>query len=245
MTDMAFRADLLLQPQAESSGGTETAKQNERAMRRLASLGELTGGIAHDLRNILAIVESGLRLAERKADQPESVRAFIAAAREGVDRGVELISQLLVFADDKEPNLQVRDLNELVSSSAPFLRYGAGVGVRVRLELGSDIPSCLIDPAMFDAAVLNLLLNARDAMPGGGEICIGAARRDGLCARRASAGNVRPSSRQGPRLRHATGRSAKGAGPVLHDQGRGRHRNGVSAGAHFHADGRRPFEHCQ
>ncbi|WP_284201095.1 histidine kinase dimerization/phospho-acceptor domain-containing protein, partial [Sinorhizobium fredii] len=125
MTDMAFRAERLLQRQAESSGGAQTAEQRQRAIRRLASLGEMTGGIAHDLRNILAIVESGLRLAERKADQPESVRAFIAAAREGVARGVELISQLLAFADDREPNLQVRDLNELVSFSAPFLRYGA------------------------------------------------------------------------------------------------------------------------
>ncbi|TCN18042.1 two-component system sensor histidine kinase NtrB [Sinorhizobium americanum] len=175
MTEMAFRADLL-QSQAESSGGTQNAEHNERAIHRLASLGEMTGGIAHDLRNILAIVESGLRLAERRADQPESVRASIAAAREGVDRGVELISQLLAFADHREPNLQVRDLNELVSSSGPFLRYGAGSGVRVRLELGSDIPSCLMDPALFDAAVLNLVLNARDAMPGGGEIWIGTER---------------------------------------------------------------------
>lgn len=68
--------------------------------------------------------------------------------------------------------LQKRDLNELVSSSGTFLRYGAGPGVRVRLELDSDIPNCLIDPALLDAAVLNLVLNARDAMPGGGEILI-------------------------------------------------------------------------
>lgn len=176
MTDMAIRADPLLQAQTESSGGTLAVEQRERAMRRLVSLGEMTGGIAHDLRNILTIVESGLRLAEREADQPESVRAYIAAAREGADRGVELISQLLAFADHRELDLQVRDLNELVSSSGPFLRYGAGPGVRVRFELGSDIPSCLIDPALFDAAVLNLVLNARDAMPGGGEICIGTER---------------------------------------------------------------------
>lgn len=175
MTEMAFRAHLL-QSQAESSGGTQTAKQNERAIRRLATLGEMTGGIAHDLRNILAIVESGLRLAERRADQPESVRACITAAREGVDRGVELISQLLAFAEHRELDLQVRNLNDLVSSSGPFLRYGAGPDVRVRFELGADVPSCQIDPALFDAAVLNLVLNARDAMPGGGEICIGTER---------------------------------------------------------------------
>ncbi|MDW9973036.1 two-component sensor histidine kinase [Sinorhizobium meliloti] len=176
MTDMAFRADLLLQPHVESSGGTQTAGQHESAMRRLASLGEMTGGIAHDLRNILAIVDSGLRLAERKADQPESVRAYIAAAREGVARGVELISQLLAFANRRELDLQMRDLNACVSSSAPFLRYGAGPGVRLGFELGSDIPSCLIDPTMLEAAVLNLVLNARDAMPGGGEISIGTER---------------------------------------------------------------------
>ncbi|WP_324765214.1 ATP-binding protein (plasmid) [Sinorhizobium meliloti] len=174
MTDTAFRADL--QPQAGSSGGTVAAKQREGAMRRLDSLGEMTGGIAHDLRNILAIVDSGLRLAARRADQPESVRAYIAAAQEGVDRGVALITQLLAFADHRELDLRVRDLNACVSAAAPFLRYGAGPDVRVRFELGCDVPSCQIEPTLFDAAVLNLVLNARDAMPGGGEICIGTER---------------------------------------------------------------------
>ncbi|PDT43697.1 two-component sensor histidine kinase [Sinorhizobium fredii] len=172
MTNMAFRDESLVQSQAERSGDTQAARQRERATRRLASLGEMTGGIAHDLRNILAVIESGLRLAERKADRPESVRAYIAAAREGIDRGVELTSQLLDFADDKEPDLQARDLNELVNSSEPFLKYGAGPNVRIRLELGSDVPNCLVDPTLFDTAVLNLVLNARDAMPGGGEIWI-------------------------------------------------------------------------
>lgn len=172
MTNIAFREEFLVRSQAERSGGTQEARQRERAMRRLASLGEMTGGIAHDLRNILAVIESGLRLAERKADRPESVRAYIAAAREGVARGVELTSQLLDFADDKEPDAQTRDLNELVNSSEPFLKYGAGPNVRVRLELGSDVPNCLVDPTLFDAAVLNLVLNARDSMPGGGEVCI-------------------------------------------------------------------------
>ena len=183
MTDMAFREELLVHQQAESSGGTQTAKQNERAIRRLAFLGEMTGGICHDLRNILAVIDSGLRLAERKADRPESVRAYIAAAREGIDRGVELTSQLLDFADNKEPGIQARDLNELVNSSEPFLKYGAGPNIRIRLELGSDVPKCLVDPTLFDTAVLNLVLNARDAMPGGGEIWIGTERLvDADCA---------------------------------------------------------------
>ncbi|MGO4568934.1 ATP-binding protein [Rhizobium sp. 2YAF20] len=172
MADMAFPNEISLQSEAEHSGRTGATQQRGGAVHRLASLGEMTGGIVHDFRNLLTIIESGLRLAERKADQPESVRACIAAAREGVDRGVELTSQLLDFANDKESDVQARDLNELVRSFEPLLRYGAGADIRVRLELGSDVPNCLVDPTLFDAAVLNLVLNARDSMPSGGEICI-------------------------------------------------------------------------
>jgi len=173
---VAFPKEIFLQSQAEPSGRTQADQQRERAMHRLASLGEMTGGIAHDFRNLLAVIESGLRLAERKADQPESVRTYLSAAREGVDRGVELASQLLDFANYKELVVQAHDLNELVRSFEPFLRYGAGPNIRVRLALGSDLPSCQIDPSLFDAAVLNLVFNARDAMPGGGEIWIATER---------------------------------------------------------------------
>lgn len=145
-------------------------EQRERATRRLAALGEMTGGIAHDFRNLLAVIQSGLGLAERRADAPESVRPYIAAAREGIDRGIELTSQLLAFAKHQELDAHAGNLNEFLKSFAPLLRYGAGPDVRVKLELGSDVPDCLIDPALFDAAVLNLVINARDAMPGGGEI---------------------------------------------------------------------------
>ncbi len=157
MADLAFPEEILLRSQAEPSGCPQAGQKRERAMHRLASLGEMTGGIAHDFRNLLAVIESGLRLAERKADQPESVRTYLSAAREGVDRGVELASQLLDFANCKELVIQPHDLNELVKSSEPFLRYGAGPNIRVRLALGSDVPRCQIDPSLFDAAVLNLV----------------------------------------------------------------------------------------
>ncbi len=178
MADLAFPEEILLRSQAEPSGCPQAGQKRERAMHRLASLGEMTGGIAHDFRNLLAVIESGLRLAERKADQPESVRTYLSAAREGVDRGVELASQLLDFANCKELVIQPHDLNELVKSSEPFLRYGAGPNIRVRLALGSDVPRCQIDPSLFDAAVLNLVFNARDAMPSGGEIWIATERLD-------------------------------------------------------------------
>ncbi|MER9344117.1 ATP-binding protein [Mesorhizobium sp. M0601] len=146
------------------------AEQRERATLRLAALGEMTGGIAHDFRNLLAVIESGLGLAARRAEAPESVRAYIAAAREGIDRGIELTSQLLAFAKHQDLDTHAGNLNEFLRSFEPFLKYGAGPDVRIKLELGSDVPDCLIDPALFDSAVLNLVMNARDAMPNGGEI---------------------------------------------------------------------------
>lgn len=148
------------------------AEQRERATHRLAALGEMTGGVAHDFRNLLAVIESGLGLAERRADEPERVRAYIAAAREGINRGIELTSLLLAFAKHQEVEIHAGNLNEFLASFEPFLRYGAGPDVRVKLELGPDVPDCLIDPALFDTAVLNLVMNARDAMPSGGEIRI-------------------------------------------------------------------------
>jgi signal transduction histidine kinase len=152
--------------------------QRGRATNRLAALGEMTGGIAHDFRNLLAVIESGLRLAESGADEPDKARAYIAAAREGVDRGIELTSELLAFAKHQELNAHAGDPNEFLRIFEPFLRYGAGPNVRVKLELGSNIPDCLIDPPLFDAAVLNLVVNARDAMPNGGEIRIVTERLD-------------------------------------------------------------------
>jgi signal transduction histidine kinase len=143
-----------------------------RATRRLAVLGEMTGGIAHDFRNILAIIESGLRLAEKHCDRPEKMRVFIAGAREGVDRGLKLTSELLTFAKQGKLEPHATNVNELLKTLELFLQYGAGSEIRVVFQLASGIPKCLIDPAQFSAAVLNLVVNARDAMPTGGEIQI-------------------------------------------------------------------------
>lgn len=146
------------------------------ALQRLAALGELTSGISHDFRNLLAVIDSGLRLAERNSDEPERMRYYLAAAREGIARGVELTSQLLDFAKHHELETHAADVNEFLRQFEPLLRYGAGPRNRIVLELASDLPKCTIDPALFDAAVLNLVVNARDAMTDGGEIQIATAR---------------------------------------------------------------------
>jgi signal transduction histidine kinase len=111
-----------------------------------------TGGFAHDFRNILAIIESGLRLAEKSAEAPEQVRACIEGAKEGVDRGLQLISQLLTFAKQQEFDLRAADANEVLRNFELLLKYGAGPAIRLIFELAPDIPAL----AFFQEAAATL-----------------------------------------------------------------------------------------
>jgi signal transduction histidine kinase len=151
-------------------------EQRFEIMRRFAALGEMAGGIVHDFRNVLAVVESGLKLAERNAGEPDTVRASIAGAREGLDHGLNLTSQLLAFAKLPTLNPQSEDANKLLSGLERLLSYAAGPGVRMVLHLAPSLPKCRIEPSQFSAAVLNLVLNARDAMPNGGEVRVSTER---------------------------------------------------------------------
>jgi signal transduction histidine kinase len=172
-------------------GERPAAELRAYASQRLAALGEMTGGIAHDFRNLLAAIESGLRLAEKSSEQPEKVRFYLAAAREGINRGVTLTSELLAFAKQQELEARAADVNELLRNLELLLKYSAGPETRIVLELGSDVPKCLIAPSQFDAAVLNLVVNARDAMPHGGEVRISTER---WVAQTAISGSPAPGS---------------------------------------------------
>jgi signal transduction histidine kinase len=150
----------------------EDQRRSVRLTQRLTALGEMTAGIVHDLRNVLAVIDAGLSLAEKNANDPEKVRAYIAKAREAVGRRTKAISQLLNFAADKEIETRPGDMNSLIEKLAPFLEYGAGPGVRLTFDLAQGLPECRIDAAQFSSAILNLVTNARDAMPNGGDILI-------------------------------------------------------------------------
>jgi signal transduction histidine kinase len=146
--------------------------RSARAVQKISALGEMTGGIAHDFRNILAIVAGGLRVAEDNAGDPAKLAAALAAARDGVERGTRMISRLLAFASQHELKAGPEDVNAVLEKLRMFLEYGAGSGNNLILDLASDLPKCLVDPPQFNAAILNLVVNARDAMPEGGTIRI-------------------------------------------------------------------------
>ena len=153
-----------------------TSDQGARAAQRLCTLGEMTAEIVHDFRNILAIIGSSLTLAERHSGDAERIHTFIDRAQDGVRRGTKLTDQLLAFAKEPGPVTGVENLNECLKKLELFLQSGVGPEIRIVLQLAPDISRCLIDQAQFNAAVLNLVVNARDALPTGGTIDISTER---------------------------------------------------------------------
>lgn len=150
----------------------DARERGMRAARRLTILGEMTGGIVHDFRNILAVIEAGLRLAADNVDDPEKVRSCIAAMHDGVGRGQKMTSRLLAFASAEDFQADARNVNDLLRNLEIVLKYAAGPAIGINLQLDPAALDCRIEPSPFNAAILNLVINARDAMPGGGVIRI-------------------------------------------------------------------------
>ncbi len=143
-----------------------------RQAQKMEAVGQLTGGIAHELNNILMVITGTIEiLAEAVADRPE-LAAIAKMVDEAAERGADLTQRLLAFAR-KQP-LQPRevDVNSLVMEAANLLRPKLGEHVEVHMALAGDTSRALIDPRQLTNAILNLALNARDAMPDGGKLTI-------------------------------------------------------------------------
>lgn len=161
---------------AQSADEPSRAEKSASAAHRLLILGEMTAGIAHDFRNILAIIDSSLRLISALPSELDRLGFFVAGAREGVERGFNLTSQLLDFAKQLELPSRALDVNDLLNQLDRLLKYSADPAIRLVLDLGANIPRCDFDPTQFSAGIINLVLNARDAMPHGGTIRISTTR---------------------------------------------------------------------
>ena len=143
-----------------------------RQAQKMDAVGRLTGGVAHDLNNILTVITGTVEmLAEAVADRPQ-LAAIAKIIDEAAARGAELTQRLLAFAR-KQP-LQPRevDVNSLVMHTARQMRQTLGEGVEIRMTLGGYVARALIDPSQLTNAILGLAANARDAMPDGGRLTI-------------------------------------------------------------------------
>ena len=139
---------------------------------RMEAIGQLTGGIAHDFNNILTAVTGCLEMIARRPDEPERVARLSKNAASAADRGAQLIRQLLTFSRRQNLKPQVIDANALLLEMATLARNVLGETVRLKLDLADTLDRICVDAGELQAAILNLLSNAHDAMPGGGTVII-------------------------------------------------------------------------
>lgn len=143
---------------------------------KMEAVGQLTGGVAHDFNNLLLVLSGNLELA-RDEEDPEERRLLVDAALEASQRGASLVQHLLAFSRRQVLRPEMVDLPERFEALATLLRTTLGERVVLRLELGPDLQRPLVDVAQFESALLNLAINARDAMPAGGRFTVRAGNR--------------------------------------------------------------------
>ena len=143
-----------------------------RQAQKMEALGQITGGIAHDFNNLLTVITGNLDLIRRRAPENEVVQRLATAATHAAKRGADLTGSLLSFARKQALHPELVDVNALVRDFAQLLRRAAGETVTLELDLAADPSASYADAAHFQSALLNLVINARDAMPGGGRLSI-------------------------------------------------------------------------
>ncbi len=142
--------------------------------RRLDAIGQLTGGIAHDFNNLLTVISGNLQLLEADMADRADARATIESALRAVDRGSNLTRRLLAFARRQPLQPRAVAIKPLLDELGHMLRRTLGEMVSIRIECVSGIADVYADANELDTALVNLALNARDAMPRGGELVISA-----------------------------------------------------------------------
>jgi PAS domain S-box-containing protein len=158
-------------------GEIQERKQIEEALRqaqKMEAIGQLTGGIAHDFNNMLQGIAGSLEMMQRRIDQQRAGEAarFVEAARKTVDRAAALTNRLLAFARRQALQPKPVEPNALIDNLAELIRRTVGPGVEVELSVGESVWNVLCDPNQLENVLLNLAINARDAMPDGGRLTI-------------------------------------------------------------------------
>ena len=174
--DLARRTRELDAVNAELRAEMAERRATEASLRhaqKMEAVGQLTGGIAHDFNNLLTAVLGSLALLRKRlpAEDPKAVR-LLANAVQGAERGAALTQRLLAFGRRQALTPEVVDLPALVRGMSALLRSSLGGRVKVSMRFQEALPAVEVDANQLELALLNLAVNARDAMPGGGEIRI-------------------------------------------------------------------------
>jgi PAS domain S-box-containing protein len=163
----------------EKREATEALKRADAALfqsQKLQAIGQLTGGIAHDFNNLLSVLSSGLDVLSMSPGTPEP--SLVDTMRRAVQRGSNLTQQLLAFARRQPLKPENCNVNALVNGFESVLRRAVDGSILFAIELDPDMGTVSLDPQRFEAAILNLVMNARDAMPDGGKLLLKTAMVD-------------------------------------------------------------------
>lgn len=163
---------------AAAVSAREIALAQLHEAQKIETLGQLTGGVAHDFNNLLTPIMGGLDFAARRlADDPRGHR-LLAAAMQSAERARTLVQRLLAFGRRQTLQARALDLAALVAGMAELIRRSVGPAITLDIAIPATLPAVLIDPNQFELALLNLCVNARDAMSERGSIRITAATLD-------------------------------------------------------------------
>ncbi len=157
----------------------ETRERAQAALlqaQKIEALGQLVGGVAHDFNNLLMAVIGNLDLLAKGIGQDPRLNRLLNGAIEGARRGATLTQRLLAFARKQELRAQATDIERLVEGMSGLIARSVGPMVRVEIEAEATLPAVIVDPNQLEMALLNLAVNARDAMPLGGALTIHIAR---------------------------------------------------------------------
>ena len=172
--------DVSLRPVRDANGGIEfllfearditelkAAQEQLRQSQKMEALGQLTGGIAHDFNNLLTVVVGGLDLISKKIEDPR-LKRYADNALSAAERGARLTAQLLAFSRVQKLEVKPTLVAPLIENMRPLLGNILGPAVTKRFDLDRQMAPVMADPTQLELAVLNLAINARDAMPSGG-----------------------------------------------------------------------------
>jgi PAS domain S-box-containing protein len=140
---------------------------------KMEAIGQLTAGMAHDFNNLLQVINGNLEVAVVSLDDPGAAREALVRAQRAAMRAGKLTQQLLTFARKQRLEPKRLNINSLVVEFSEMLVRTLGDRVELRLDLRPGLPACLLDPTHLEMALLNVLINARDAMPDGGDVSVG------------------------------------------------------------------------
>jgi signal transduction histidine kinase/CheY-like chemotaxis protein len=153
----------------------EKAEALLRQAQKMEMIGQLTGGVAHDFNNLLMAVIGNLDLLRRYAPEDGKTRRLIDGAMQGAQRGATLTQRLLAFARRQELTVEARNPSDLMQGMSNLIAQSTGPEIELKFDVPEHLPPVMIDTNQIELAVLNLVVNARDAMPNGGTLSISTA----------------------------------------------------------------------